>query len=342
MIVSGKGDVGSSQQAPETIKHRSGMVLDRAHGSAVDKVQQPHQERPTSLIMDGLNVAAVERELGSRKHAQGRIDSGTQMQHRLVLEIELLCCSSGQGLNQSIERSSNAQSSEGECCIETLVGACVGNLEHERRIRGIQRLETPVLVIVARERRDAIVTRQTELENCVFECLVAREAWCSIDRSHVFGSRMNGWMDGWMDEGQEQQQRMSWSTYIYSICSTGNLLPSSRCARSCNRLCVHLLLLVSLLSRARFCSSVLSCATLVDGCTCAPVYVPPVRLFAHLSSVCSVHSSFSWPPVDLLKRSGLPEDNLVPTRLTLAYLGAIRAHASTHIRTAKRHHTCRV
>ena len=162
MIVSGKGDVGSSQQAPETIKHRSGMVLDRAHGSAVDKVQQPHQERPTSLIMDGLNVAAVERELGSRKHAQGRIDSGTQMQHRLVLEIELLCCSSGQGLNQSIERSSNAQSSEGECCIETLVGACVGNLEHERRIRGIQRLETPVLVIVARERRDAIVTRQTE------------------------------------------------------------------------------------------------------------------------------------------------------------------------------------
>ena len=166
------------------------------------------------------------------------------MQHRLVLEIELLCCSSGQGLNQSIERSSNAQSSEGECCIETLVGACVGNLEHERRIRGIQRLETPVLVIVARERRDAIVTRQTELENCVFECLVAREAWCSFDRSHVFRSRMNGWMR----DKNSNSERVGAPTSIVSVArgSIGRAAAAHVRATAYCAFRVPLLLLVSL------------------------------------------------------------------------------------------------
>ena len=158
----------------------------------------------------------------------------------------------------------------------------------------------------------------------MFECLVAREAWCSFDRSHVFRSRMNGWMR----DKNSNSERVGAPTSIVSVArgiffrAAAAHVRAPACAfTSC---CSSL----SLLSRARFCSSALPCATLVDGCTCAPV----------VRATCSlirppIFSVFLVVLASTTKRSGLPEerrDNLVPTRASGSHTWARYARTLVH------------
>jgi len=101
---------------------------------------------------------------------------------------------------------------------------------------------------------------------------------------------------------------------------------------------------LSLLSRARFCSSVLPCATLVDGCTCSPVVRATFSLIRP-----PIFSVFLVVLASSTTRPGLPEERRQPrsyARIRLAYLGAIRTLVHTYEYTPSAipppHNPCRI